>query len=257
MLEVALSNLKALEANPYPGRGFVVGRDINGQLVMIYWLMGRKEGSRSRVFREEAGRVFTEATDPSKITHPELVLYNAMMEYPAARIWVVSNGRQTDYVIVQMAHGKNLDSAMREWDYEPDSPNYTPRITAVVHTQPEAEYVLEMSIVKKSPWGEESDRQIFQFSRIESGFGYCLTTYSGDGNPLPPFCGEPLLMPILGTPENLGKVYWDYLNTENKVALVAKVIDSSNNTSRVRIFNRYTKMGQAEPDPDGYLVGRC
>lgn len=223
---------------------------------MIYWLMGRSEGSRSRVLSQNNGRVFTEATDRSKITNPELVIYNAMDDEMSAGIWVVSNGQQTDSVLNQMTFGSTLETAMRQWRHEPDAPNFTPRITGVVCTNLAAIYPLGMAIIKKSPWGEGSDLQTFQFSQVEKGFGYCLTTYCGDGNPLPPFHGEPLLMPLVGDAEHLGEQYWEALNQENRVSLVVKRLLPGLGTSRVLIFNRYTKMGQAQPDPDGYLVGR-
>jgi IMP cyclohydrolase len=234
----AESNLANLRANVYPGRGIVTGVGANGTVVQIYWIMGRSENSRNRIFSAQMGRVYTEAADPDKLQDPSLIIYNAMAEKRGR--YVVSNGAQTDKVLDVVAHGGTFEYALRHWDPEPDKPNYTPRITAICDIHGSS--LVEMSMVRKSRWGDECERFHFAPALGCVGLGYCITTYSGDGNPLPPFVGEPLLMPLDGDTASLAMTYWCVLNEDNRVALVVKTIRPHTGATEVKFFNKYKKV---------------
>lgn len=241
MQETAKSNLGKLAENPYPGRGIIVGLDETGKnLIQVYWIMGRSDNSRNRVFSQDAktGRLFTEAADPAKVKDPSLIIYNAMVEN---MMWlVVSNGHQTDDVANRIMNGESSRRIMREWEYEPDIPNFTPRITAVSYwlsREPRA----WMSILRKSPWSDLCERNLYE-PAMYPGFGHCITTYSGDGDPLPPFQGDPLLMPLeSNSASQVAFDYWKALNAENRVALAVKFIPRTGH-SRIIIINKYEKV---------------
>ncbi len=242
MLELARANLENLRRNPYPGQGIIVGRDGSGEnRVQVYWIMGRSENSRNRVFGQdlETGRVFTEAVDPAKVKDPSLIIYNAMMEWNDC--FVVSNGEQTDFVINAFVRNWTLFDAMYSTSYEPDAPNYTPRISAVCFARSGH---FQMAINRKSPWSEACDRHLYCFGKVQRGFGFCLTTYSGDGSPLPAFQGEPYPLLLKGD-NNIKEVtgiLWDVLNPENRVALAVKFINRDSGKSTIEIINKYAKV---------------
>lgn len=233
--------------NSYPGRVIVCGLDETGEhLVQLYAIMGRSENSRNRVFLQDAetGRLYTEAADPSKVKDPSLIIYNAMCEVPD--VYVVSNGGQTDEVIRKFGtydvHPTlaRLSWALGDYSYEPDPPNHTPRITAVFREPFDGR--LEMAVLRKSHWSDACDRCFYEYADFESGFGHCLTTYTGDANPLPPFHGEPLLMPLAGSQEQILEKYWEALYEENRVSLAVKFISRETGKSRIVIENKYVKV---------------
>ncbi|HUX35535.1 MAG TPA: IMP cyclohydrolase [Candidatus Paceibacterota bacterium] len=241
---VAKINLSRLVDNPYPGRGLIVGREKSGKkLVQVYWIMGRSENSRNRVFSSDKGRVFTEAADPAKVNDPSLIIYNAMQEFSLVhKHYVVSNGAQTDGVVESLGGPPYLNCALSRWSHEPDEPNYTPRITALTSIGRFGSFI-QMSIIRKSVFDGRSDHAMYEYQSIAPGFGFCLTTYSGDGNPLPAFRGEPLLMPLEGGIEEIAGTYWGALNEGNRVSLVVKIIeDTPDAKSSVRIINKYKKI---------------
>lgn len=238
----AQANFFNLSQNPYPGRGIVAGLDETGQyMVQVYWIMGRSENSRNRVFKadDETGRLFTEAADPSKVKDPSLIIYNAMLEAPP--FYVVSNGDQTDTVIGELNRGPFfLESALCGREYEPDAPNFTQRITAVGKLDSRLGQRIMMSILRKSRFGDRCDQHTYEL-HSGPGFGFCVTTYSGDGDPLPPFRGDPLLMPLVGGAEDIARTYWDALNEANRVSLAVKWIEIGNGRSDIYIINEYTQ----------------
>ena len=241
MQETAKSNLAGLARNPYPGRGIIVGLDETREcLVQVYWVMGRSENSRNRVFdyNMDEGRLFTTAADPAKVKDPSLIIYNAMVENVMLR--VVSNGHQTDEVATRIImKGESPQRIMRQWGYEPDNPNFTPRITAVSYWWSNKPIVW-MSILRKSPWGKECERNLYEPPMIP-GFGYCITTYSGDGDPLPSFQGDPVLLPLEGDAVRIAKtLFLGALNSDNKVAIAVKFIPK-NGPSAISIINKYQK----------------
>jgi IMP cyclohydrolase len=242
MIALAQRNFLALSLNPYPGRGIVAGLSETGEyMVQVYWIMGRSENSRNRVFKveDETGRLYTEAADPSKVKDPSLIIYNAMRE--EVPFYVVSNGDQTDTVVAGLYEGGAfyLNEVLHNRQYEPDGPNFTQRITAVSQLTRVGQRTC-MSILRKSEFGGRCDHITYEL-HPGPGFGYCITTYSGDGNPLPSFRGDPLLMPLMGGPENIAQAYWDALNEDNRVSLAVKWIDISNGGSDILIINKYAQ----------------
>ena len=203
-----------LESNPYPGRGIVVGKGC-----VYYWIMGRSANSRNRVFVETDDGIRTEAHDPSKMEDPSLIIYHPVRTMGDAL--VVTNGDPTDTIVER---GSFREGCMAR-EYEPDAPNYTPRISSVVY--PDGSF--ELSILKHDP-DSASDRclrQFFSYEGADEGVGYFISTYQGDGDPLPSFAGEPVCV-SLPTPDEV----WAALNADNKVSLYANVGGS------VRIYNK-------------------
>lgn len=234
--------------HPYPGRAIVIGRDLTGKyLVQIYWVMGRSKDSRNRVLRREAGKVYTEAFDPSKVKDPELLIYNAMMESPDVfsgenQFYVVSNGRQTDDSLVCMTQELlPLCMALECWTYEPDSCT-TSRIAGACTVHADWTYKVELCTLRKSAWSDDCDRVAHSWTNLKPGFGFCISTYLCDGDPPPPFVGEPQLMPIVGDIKQVAQDYWAMLNRENKVALAVKFIPlSPEGQTQVVILNKLQK----------------
>ena len=232
---VAGDNWMALNRNPYPGRGIVMGMDCTGEyVVQIYWIMGRSANSRNRVFSVEGGRVFTEPADPAKVNDPSLIIYTAM-ERVGFR-YAVSNGSQTDKVA-----DRGID-ALRKYHYEPDAPNFTPRITGVVEWLDGNIPVLRFAILRKSKFGDGCDTLSYDYPCVGNGFGYCVTTYMGDGDPLPSFEGEPIPLPIVGNIGRVARNYWGILNAANRVSLAVKFIPLDGGQTEVRIINKYKKI---------------
>jgi hypothetical protein len=236
----ARAHFLELGRNPYPGRGIVAGLDGTGEyLIHVYWIMGRSENSRNRVFKqdEDTGRLYTEAADPSKVRDPSLIIYNAMRD--RAPYYIVSNGNQTDTVFNNLVHGPfSLDLTLTGRTYEPDEPNFTQRITAVSKIHLGGTSLLTMSILRKSDFAMGCDRMTYDLNPSR-GYGFCITTYSGDGDPLPAFRGDPLPMPLPGGPEDILKMYWGALNEENRVSLAVKWIEIGNGRSDIYIVNKY------------------
>ncbi|MBE6465655.1 IMP cyclohydrolase [Denitrobacterium detoxificans] len=199
-----------LKSNPYPGRGIVVGND-----VVYYFIMGRSENSRNRVFTVTEDGIRTEAHDPAKLTDPSLIIYHPVRKIDGAL--VVTNGDQTDTI----ANAGDFRAALATREYEPDEPNYTPRISAIMYDNG----TFEMSILKHK--SGRCLREFFAYEGASEGKGYFISTYQGDGNPLPTFAGEPIEID-LPTPEEV----WNALNADNKVSLYANVHGD------VTIFNK-------------------
>lgn len=240
----ARENMERLAANPYPGRGIVIGMEAQGRrLAQVYWIMGRSENSRNRVFERRGGRVWTSAADPSKVADPSLIIYNAMRELKG--LYVVTNGDQTDTIVQAALAGADFRQALNTRAYEPDAPNFTPRISGVCSLR-EGAPLAELSVLKQSLVGPGCDRHFFRYESFAPGFGFCVTTYEGDGSPLPSFRGEPRLMPVEGDLSDVARAYWDSLNAENRVSLAVKFIDLETGVSDVAVINQYEKSKTAE-----------
>jgi len=239
--QIASANLDWLHSNPYPGHGLILGLDESGKnLVQIYWIMGRSPNSRNRVFVSETwGRLFTQAADPSKVKDPSLIIYDAMLEKDG--YYVVSNGNQTTAVLDgHHRFGYGMEKSLRDFNfqYEPDSPNFTPRITGVCLTGYDS-LIAEIAVLRKSPWGKSCERSFHKYVELGQGFGHCVTTYSGDGNPLPAFTGAPMLMPLLGDIVQICDTFWNALNPDNRVSLAVKFISKQTGISVFEIRNKY------------------
>jgi len=235
---ISVRNLEVhLQHNPYPGRGLVVGRSSTGDAwLIIYWIMGRSTSSRNRRFIVAGTTLRTEPIDTSHMQHPELLIYEAMLELPS--IYLVSNGDQTRTIYDTLQTGGTFDSAMATREREPDAPHYTPRISAMLKLQPYPSS-LTLSILKANPADPTlTDRATYCPATPPQGLGYGLTTYCGDGNPLPSFSGDPLLLPLDGDEQNILDTYWNALNVDNRVSIAVKRI-AQDDSSHILVHNRF------------------
>ena len=225
-----------LRGNPYPGRGIVLGRSPDGnKAVIAYFIMGRSENSRNRVFVETPDGIRTQAFDPSKMTDPSLIIYAPVRVFGSAT--VVTNGDQTDTIREGLAAGQSFAEALRRRTFEPDKPNYTPRISGLVDK--DGGYTL--SILKSADGNPASCRRyFFEYGDPLAGQGHYIHTYMGDGDPLPSFEGEPEQVAIpCDTPEALADLVWDSLNADNKVSLFVRYIDLATGTWESVIKNKH------------------
>lgn len=239
--DLAQANLAALRSNPYPGRGIVAGLDETSQyLVQVYWIMGRSENSRNRVLKTSphTGQLYIEPADAAKMKDPSLIIYHAMREM--GQRYIVSNGDQTD-TVAEYQGSSYLNVALKSRLYEPDEPHFTQRITAVSSLAKRSKGYVQMSILRKSVFGETRDSSTYEYISYP-GFGHCITTYAGDGSPLPSFRGDPLIMPIRGGLQAVAETYWDALNVENRVSLAVKFIDKRKASSDIHIINKYEQL---------------
>ena len=235
-LKTAANNFeKHLRQNSYPGRGLVIGRTDGGAWALVYWIMGRSANSRNRRFVAEAdgATLRTEPIDPSLVANPALIIYEAMLTLPG--VYLVSNGDQTRTLAESLAAGRTFDAALLTREREPDAPNYTPRISGMLRPGDTA-VPLTLSILKANPANPAlTDRFTYRPAPPPPGLGYGLTTYMGDGRPLPSFTGDPLLLPCRGNAEKILADYWNALNSANRVALAVKWIEDGR--SRLLIQN--------------------
>src|SRR5450631_1453001 len=198
---IATTNLDThIRHNPYPGRGLVIGRSSSSDAwLMVYWIMGRSAQSRNRKFVTVAGTLRTEPVDVSLVTDPSLIIYDAMLELPD--IYIVSNGDQTRSIYNEIQAGGSFDSALATREHEPDAPHYTPRISGMLDFR-NREPTIALSILKANPADPQfTDRFTYHPALPSAGFGVGLTTYNGDGMPLPSFHGDPLFLPCNGDGE--------------------------------------------------------
>jgi IMP cyclohydrolase len=230
-----------LQDNPYPGRGLVIGRSsIDHGWIMLYWIMGRSLHSRNRRFVVAGGTLRTAPVDPQLLTDPSLIIYEAMLELPG--IYLVSNGAQTRTMYETLSTGGTFDAALAQWQHEPDAPNYTPRISAMLVLAPQQ---VTLSILKANPIDPAyTDRYTYRPAVPAQGLGIGLTTYRGDGNPLPSFTGEPLLLPCAGSPAELLDTYWEALDAHNRVALAVKHIPAQGGVGTIMVRNQQVTMIQ-------------
>ncbi|OUN20879.1 IMP cyclohydrolase [Flavonifractor sp. An82] len=225
-----------LRSNPYPGRGIVLGRSADDtKAVIAYFIMGRSENSRNRVFVETPDGIRTQAFDPSKMTDPSLIIYNPVRVFGASTI--VTNGDQTDTIREGLAAGKTFSQALHTRTFEPDEPNYTPRISGLV--KKDGDYVL--SILKSADGDPASCRRyFFTYEKPLAGQGHFIHTYMGDGNPLPSFEGEPEQITIDSkTPQEFAQLIWSNLNEDNKVSLFVRYIDLMTGDWETVILNKH------------------
>ena len=230
---------RRLAENPYPGRGLVIGRAPDGAWLQVYWIMGRSENSRNRRFIVEGATLRTEAVDPARVADPSLVIYEAMLEIPD--LYLVSNGDQTRTIVETMQRGGAFEGALSTREREPDPPNYTPRISGMLDLRfGDAGPIVALSVLRAHDADAAlTDRVTVRPAPPPPGLGFALTTYEGDGSPLPPFRGDPLWLPLDGDAEALLDRYWSALNAENRVALAVKRIEVSGGPGRIIVRNRH------------------
>lgn len=228
---------KELKGNAYPGRGIVIGKSPNGKYaVTAYFIMGRSENSRNRIFVEDGEGIRTQAFDPSKLSDPSLIIYAPVRVLGNKTI--VTNGDQTDTIYELMDKQQTFEQALRTREFEPDKPNYTPRISGIMHLL-DGSYNYALSILKSSGGNPDScSRFTFAYSNPVNGEGHFIHTYKGDGNPLPSFEGEPKLVEILDDMEAFTDMMWDSLNPENKVSLFVRYIEIENGRYVSKIVNK-------------------
>jgi hypothetical protein len=240
----ARKNLEALATKSYTGRGLVLGTTPNGEyLVQVYWLTGRSLNSRNRVLLADCGKVWTEAADPSKVEDPSLIIYTAMNERDGA--YVVSNGAQTDWLMEFITTGHPFDHMMRDWDFGPDAPNFTPRITGITELLSASQTASQkISILRRNSNGScQRSMEFYTKDLILCGFGQCVTTYTGeDTNPLPSFVGSSYPVPILDKMGEVTEMFRKLLDNEHFISLAVKFIDRTSGESEVRIVNRYKQL---------------
>ena len=228
---------KELRGNEYPGRGIVVGKTPDGtKAVAAYFIMGRSENSRNRVFVEDGQGIRTQASDPSKLTDPSLIIYAPVRVLGNKTI--VTNGDQTDTIYEGMDKQMTFEQSLRCREFEPDAPNYTPRISGILHIEA-GKYNYAMSILKSNNGDPDScQRFTFAYENPKAGQGRFIHTYQCDGNPLPSFEGEPKLVEISGDIDDFAGRVWESLNEENKVSLFVRYIDIATGAYETRIINK-------------------
>lgn len=226
-----------LSSTTYPGRGIVIGRSKDGKTaVTAYFIMGRSENSRNRVFVEDGEGIRTQAFDPSKLEDPSLIIYAPVRVLGNKTI--VTNGDQTDTVYELMDKQMTFEQSLRTREFEPDGPNYTPRISGVMHIE-DGKYSYAMSILKSNNGNPDScNRYTFAYENPIPGEGRFIHTYMGDGNPLSSFEGEPTWVEIDGDIDSFTDMVWTNLNEENKVSLFVRFIDIETGKYETRIINK-------------------
>lgn len=226
-----------LQGNAYPGRGIIIGRSPSGKYaVTAYFIMGRSENSRNRIFVEEGQGIRTEAFDPSKLTDPSLIIYAPVRVLGNKTI--VTNGDQTDTIYEGMDKQLTFEQTLRSRTFEPDGPNFTPRISGIMHIE-NGTYNYAMSILKSNHGDpSSSNRYTFAYENPAAGEGHFIHTYQGDGNPLPSFEGEPKLVNIEDDIDAYTELLWKSLNEENKVSLFVRYIDIETQKYETRIINK-------------------
>ena len=226
---------KELSATTYPGRGIVLGKSEDGKKAVIaYFIMGRSENSRNRVFEETEDGIRTKAFDEGKMIDPSLIIYSPV------RVWrdqtIVTNGDQTDTIYEGFEQGLSFEQSLRSRTFEPDGPNYTPRISGL--WKPKADSY-HLSILKSADGNPDSvQRFFFDYSSSPAGRGHFIHTYAGDGDPLPSFAGEPTCVTVHGDIDAFTSLVWESLNADNRVSLFTRFIDLGTLSFESRIVNR-------------------
>ena len=220
---MALFDLKKLLCeNSYPGRGIVIGQSADGKNAMIaYFIMGRSENSRNRVFERFEGGMRTKAFDESKLSDPRLIIYNPYLA--KGNVDIITNGDQTDTVYEHLIKGESFEDALMTREFEPDCPNYTPRISGMC-TYGAGDFTYSLSILKSANGDPAVCNRYFYRYTPRAGVGHFIHTYKCDGNPIPSFYGEPEEVALPNTAEELSRLVWENLNADNKVSLFVRCV---------------------------------
>ena len=229
-----------LSTNPYPGRGIVVGKTADGKHAAVaYFIMGRSDNSRNRVFVEgEGGAIFTEPFDPARVKDPSLIIYAPIRVYE--NHFVDTDAAQTYTVYEGLKQGRGFAESLALREFEPDAPSLTPRISAML-TFGEGDFTYQMSILKSAdPEGSACSRYTFAYPAL-AGVGQFLHTYMTDGNPLPTFCGEPERVAIPSDIDAFTEEIWNHLNEDNRISLYVRFVSLEDGTVQNRLINRFVK----------------
>ena len=230
---------KLLSENSYPGRGIVIGKSADGKNAMIaYFIMGRSENSRNRIFERFDGGMRTKAFDESKLSDPSLIIYNPYLSVNK-NIDIVTNGDQTNTVYDFVKDGKTFEDALMTREFEPDCPNYTPRISGgLYYCFDEKNFAYKLSILKSADGNPEACNRYFYNYKALAGTGHFIHTYKCDGNPIPSFYGEPEKVALPNTAEELAELVWKNLNEDNKVSLFVRVVPLDGSEASEIIINK-------------------
>ena len=225
-----------LKGNTYPGRGIIIGKSSDGKnAVAAYFIMGRSANSRNRIFTEKNGEVFTEPFDASKVEDPSLIIYAALRQYENNLI--VTNGDQTDTIYDGLKNGLCFGKALESREFEPDKPNFTPRISGML-TFSDNDFSYKMSILKSiDEDGSDCARYTFTYPS-KPGLGHFIHTYVCDGNPIPTFQGEPERVAIDADIDVFTDKLWNALDTDNKISLYVRYVDLENGKCENRLINK-------------------
>ena len=236
---MALFDLKTLlSENSYPGRGIVMGKSADGKSAMFaYFIMGRSENSRNRIFERFDGGMRTKAFDESKLSDPSLIIYNPYLKLDDVDI--ITNGDQTNTVYDFMKDGKTFEDALTTREFEPDAPNFTPRISGVAYYDfANADFSYKLSILKSSNGNPEACNRYYYSYKPLDGLGHFIHTYKCDGNPIPSFYGEPEEIELPNTAEELADICWSNLNEDNKVSLFVRCVPLDGSEPTEIIINK-------------------
>ena len=236
---MALFDLKKLlSENSYPGRGIVIGKSADGKSAMIaYFIMGRSENSRNRIFERFEGGMRTKAFDESKLSDPSLIIYNPYLSANEGKTDIITNGDQTNTVYDFVNEGKTFAEALRTREFEPDCPNYTPRISGIIDYA-DGDFTYKLSILKSANGRPEVCNRFFYEYLPEAGIGHFIHTYKCDGDPIPSFYGEPEEVELPDTAKELADICWKNLNEDNKVSLFVRQIPLDGSEPTEIIINK-------------------
>ena len=226
-----------LQGNSYPGRGILIGKSPDGKkAVAAYFIMGRSANSRNRIFAEKDGAVFTEPYDASKVQDPSLIIYAAVR--CQGNHLIVTNGDQTDTIDAGLRQGLSFSEALESRCFEPDGPNFTPRISGMA-TFAEGDFSYEMSILKSADAeGSACNRYTFRYAALP-GLGHLIHTYVGDGNPIPTFQGEPKRAAVCDDIDEMTERLWAALNEDNRISLYVRYTELATGKTESRLINKY------------------
>lgn len=236
---MALYDLKTLlSENSYPGRGIIIGKSSDGKKAMIaYFIMGRSVNSRNRIFERFDGGMRTKAFDESKLSDPSLIIYNPYLNLPGVDI--ITNGDQTNTIFDYVKDGKTFEDALMTREFEPDAPNFTPRISGICNYCDECKnFTYKLSILKSANGRPESCSRFFYNYIPEDGKGHFIHTYKCDGNPIPSFYGEPEEVELPASAQELANLVWDNLNEDNKVSLYVRSVCLETGEAEEIIINK-------------------
>lgn len=236
---MALYDLKTLlSENNYPGRGIIIGKSADGKKAMTaYFIMGRSENSRNRIFEKFENGMRTKAYDESKLSDPSLIIYNPYLKLGDTDI--ITNGDQTDTIYNLMKTGVSFEDALQTREFEPDAPNYTPRISGILYYGFNANtFRYKLSILKSSNGNPDACQRFFYSYIPLEGIGHFIHTYKCDGNPIPSFSGDPEEVALPNTAEELANLVWENLNEDNKVSLFVRTVDLNSGKAEEIIINK-------------------
>lgn len=237
--EMALFDLKTLlSENTYPGRGIVIGKSADGKSAMFaYFIMGRSENSRNRIFERFDGGMRTKAFDESKLSDPSLIIYNPYLQI--GDVDIITNGDQTNTIYDFLNDCKTFEDALMTREFEPDAPNFTPRISGVLNYDfANADFAYKLSILKSANGNPDACNRYFYSYKPLDGIGHFIHTYKCDGNPIPSFYGEPEEVTLPNTAKELADLCWNNLNEDNKVSLFVRCVPLDGSEPTEIIINK-------------------